>query len=371
VGGAGGSARRRTTLERIARRRLARQHLLRPLRDPAAVVSALGAVQAQDYAGAKWALGVRAAGATDASVERACDAGAILRTHVLRPTWHFVAPADIRWMLRLTGPRVSRAMAYYNRLLELTPAVFRRSHAAIERALRGGRHLTRPELAAVLRRARIGAVHTQRLAHLVMQAELDGIVCSGPRRGKQLTYALLEERVPRAAPLAREEALAELSRRYFATRGPATAADFAWWSGLTVRDARHAVGLLGRAAERETMDGAVYYAVEIGEAAPLRSPAAFLLPNYDELFIGLKDRRAFGDRLARARRPVPPGAVFVHVLVIDGQVVGDWRRADEGRRRRIRWRVRAEITRAEERALEAAARRYSAFLGAPLAVDRV
>ena len=339
--------------------------------DPAAVVADLGAVQAQDYQGAKWALGLRTAGATDASVERAFDRGAILRTHVLRPTWHFVTPADLRWLLRLTGPRVSRAMGYYNRLLELTPAVFRRSHATIERALRGGRHLTRRELAAALGRANVGATHAQRLAHLVMQAELDGIVCSGPRRGKQFTYALIEERAPRGPALERDAALAELARRYFATRGPATPADFAWWSGLTLGDARRAVDLLGKALEREILDGVAVFSIGTPRSIPFPSPAALLLPNYDEFFIGLKDRRAIGQRLAHVPAPLPGNAAFAHVLAIDGQLVGDWRRADEGRGARVRLRVLAPLARAEERAVEAAVRRYAAFLAAPVKVERV
>ena len=358
--------------EGIACRRLASQHLGRgALADPAAVVARLGAVQAQDYHGAKWAVGQRTRGATDATVERAFDQGAILRTHVLRPTWHFVAPADIRWMLRLTAPRVRQAMAYYNRILELTPAVFRRGRAAIERALRGGRHLTRLELAAALRGARVGPVHTQRLAHLLMEAELDGLVCSGPRRGKQFTYALLDERVPDGSLPGAEDALAELARRYFATRGPATPADFAWWSGLTVGEARRAVDLLGRAAEQETVDGVPYVSLPADAPAPLRSPAAFLLPNYDEFFIGHKDRRAIGRRLARTAGPKPADAMFMHVLVLDGQLVGDWRRLDEGHRRVVRLRVMAKLSRVEERALASAVQRYAAFLGAPLAVDRL
>ena len=335
------------------------------------MVAALGAVQAQDYHGAKWALGQRTRGATAQSVERAFDAGAIVRTHVLRPTWHFVTPADLRWLLVLTAPRVSQAMAYYNRLLELTPAVFRRSHAAIARALRGGRHLTRAELALVLRRAKVGPVRTQRLGHLMMQAELDAVVCSGPRRGNQFTYALVEERVPPARPRARDDALAELARRYFLTRGPATVHDFAWWSGLAVRDARKAVDLLGRTLARETIEGTTYFSGEIAPPSRLRSPAAFLLPNYDEYFIGLKDRRAIRQRLARTHPALPPDAMFAHVLVLDGQLVGDWQRADEGGRRVVTLRCLTPLTRGEQRALDGAVGRYSAFLGAPVAAQRV
>src|SRR6185295_3655744 len=165
----------------IVRRRLANQYLAAPGPNKASdVVRALGAVQAQDYAGAKWALAQRTRGATDAEVERELSDGRILRTHVLRPTWHFVAPADIRWMLELTAPRVNAAMAYYDRVLELDDAVFRRSNAALTKALAGGKHLTRAELGQVLEKANIGVTSGQRLGHLMMRAELDAVVCSGP-----------------------------------------------------------------------------------------------------------------------------------------------------------------------------------------------
>jgi hypothetical protein len=177
------------------------------------VVSWLGAVQAQEYADTKWALALRTRRTTDAAIERALTKGAILRTHVLRPTWHLVAAADIRWMLALTGPRVNARMSPYNRHLELDAGVFRRSQTAIVRALRGGVQLTRQELKAVLQRAGVRADSVQRLAHIVMQAEIDAVVCSGARRGTQSTYALLDERVPPAAARSRDDALAELTDR--------------------------------------------------------------------------------------------------------------------------------------------------------------
>lgn len=243
-------------LSDIARQRLARQHLVGGKLDrPIDVVARLGAVQAQDYAGAKWAVAQRTRDADDATVEQAVIDGSIIRTHVLRPTWHFVAAADIRWMLALTAPRVRARMSPYNRHLELDEAVFRRSARTLRRALEGGKHLTRAELSGELRRAGIDASGTQRLAHLVMEAELAGIVCSGARRGKQFTYALLEERVPAGTSFDRDGALLRLTAIYFATRGPATPADFSWWSGLTVGEARKGIDLAGSTLERVIVDG--------------------------------------------------------------------------------------------------------------------
>ena len=200
----------------IAHRRLHNQHLAgTPLETPAAVVRRLGAVQAQDYAAAKWAVAQRTADVSDAALDQAFAAGAILRTHVMRPTWHFVTPEDIRWLLALTAPRVKAAIAYYDRRLGLDDHLVGRSNAALGEALAGGAPLTRPELAAALTHAGITTegADGQRVGQLIMHAELDGILCSGARRGKQFTYALLADRASHPRILERDEALAELAGR--------------------------------------------------------------------------------------------------------------------------------------------------------------
>jgi hypothetical protein len=351
----------------IARQRLANQHLTSPtLAVPSEVVRALGAVQAQDYSGAKWAIGLRTRGVVDADVDQAVTDGSILRTHVLRPTWHFVAPADIRWMLALTAPRVKAAMAYYDRKLELDGAVFGRSNTALVTALRDGKQLTRTELAQVLRRAHVDVTGSQRLGHLVMRAELEGIVCSGGRRGKQFTYALLEERVPPAAALERDEALLELTKRYFATRGPATAKDFAWWSGLTVADATKGVQLAGRGLEREVVDDQTYWFDPSARAQRAKSPVAYLLPNYDEYFIGFKDRSAIGQRLKSADLVTGGNALIAHVVAVDGQLVGGWKRTLTKNAVVVALNVVSRLTDSERQAVEAAARKYGEFLGLPV-----
>jgi hypothetical protein len=218
----------------MASQRLAQQLLTESALDrPEDVVGWLGAVQAQEYAGAKWGIGLRTRGLSDGLLDRAFDEGRLLRTHLLRPTWHFVTPADIRWLLALTGPRVHAHNAHRYRELGLEASTLARSHDVLAAALAGGRWLTRPELAAVLEGAGLSA-EGQRMPYLLMHAELEGVICSGPRRGKQFTYALLDERVPAAPVLDQDAALAELARRYLRTRGPATVHDFAWWSGLTV-----------------------------------------------------------------------------------------------------------------------------------------
>ena len=352
----------------IARRRLANQQLVAPaLTAPADVVRTLGGVQAQDYAGAKWALAIRMRGGVgDPAIEQAMTDGSIIRTHVLSPTWHFVAPNDVRWMLALTAPRVNAAMAYYNRQLELDDATFRRSNKILTRALRDGRQLTRTELAAALRSGRVNVDGSQRLGHLMMRAELDGVVCSGARRGKQFTYALLEERVPPAPARDREEALLELTMRYFATRGPATPNDFAWWSGLTVGDATNGIQIAGAALERELIGDRAYWSVPRASTPPAAPSIAYLLPNYGEYFIGLKDRSAIGERM-KASGPATTGdALMAHLVVIDGQLVGGWKRGIEKKTAIVDLTLLVPLRAAERRAIAAAADAYGAFLGLPV-----
>lgn len=356
-------------LSDIARQRLANQHLTGAgLATPSDVVAALGAVQAQDYSGAKWAVAQRTRGAVDATVEQAVTEGSIIRTHVLRPTWHFVAPANIRWMLALTAPRVSAVMASYNRKLELDRSVFRRSNRALARALEGGKQLTRGELSRVLRESGVNVTGTQRLAHLMMQAELDAIVCSGARRGKQFTYALLDERVPATPVLDRDEALLRLAKIYFTTRGPATPRDFAWWSGLTVGDAKRAVQLAGRDLVQQSAGGHTYWCGQSVSAAVKATPAAHLLPNYDEYFIGFKDRSAIGQRLSGSGVRAPIETFFAHVVVVDGQLVGGWTRSLKKGGVDVELNVVTALTRAERKAVAAAARKYGKFLALPVEI---
>jgi hypothetical protein len=354
----------------IAWRRLANQRLIgSAFTDALDAVKRLGAVQSQDYAGGKWGIGMRTAGDTDVDVERSIETGTIVRTHVLRPTWHFVAAADIRWMLALTGPLVRRRMATYDNRLELDEKAFARSATLIAKALTGGKHLTRPQLRRILKPAGIGAIATQRLAHLMMRAELDGLVCSGPRQGKQATYALLEERVSRSPSMQREEAMAELARRYFATRGPATVHDFSWWSGLTVSDAKRGIESVRSELEQQTVDGATYWFSDDLKPAKPRGTVAHLLPNYDEYFIGLKDRSAIGELVKEAGVRNAYDAFSANVVAIDGQLVGGWRRVVSAGKTVLSIHLVLELDPRQLRAITAAGRRYGEYLGMPVEVS--
>jgi hypothetical protein len=352
-------------IEAIPGRRLLNQCIDRARhRTPGDVVEWLGAVQAQEYEPAKWALGLRLADGADLDVERAFEQGRILRTHVMRPTWHFVTPADIRWMLELTAPSVHRRMAVYEGQLGLDAATKRRGTAVIERALRDGQYLTRVELGERLKSAGLAFTST-RLAHLALYAELEGVICSGPRRGKKFTYALIADRAPKAHRLSRDESLAELSLRYFRSHGPATVRDFVWWSGLSTADARRGLEMIR--AKRHDVDGQVYWTVGPAAKAPATVHPAHLLPIYDEYVVSYRDRVA----VPHGPSMIPSGTgggyvTFQHALVIGGQIAGTWRISRSARGVEIAATALRRVAPDERRALADAADRYGRFLGVPV-----
>lgn len=295
------------------------------LRTPQELVQWMGAMQSQDFAMGKWAIGLRLPGMTNSQVEAAFNEGKILRTHVLRPTWHFVAPEDIRWMLALSGPRVMAANGSMQRKLEIDAKLLKRSNDIICKALEGGKFLQRTELQQALVKKKIVG-ESLRFIYLVMAAELEGLICSGPRIGKQFSYALLDERVPQAKKkFTREEALDELARRYFTSRGPATAADFAWWSGLTMKDVKQGIDGLPRSFEKEIIDGKEYISVPFPGTKIRAEKSSFLLPDYDEYGISYKDRSAIFHPAKKGGERYGGNIIFNHMLVLEGIIAGTWR----------------------------------------------
>jgi hypothetical protein len=310
----------------IARIRLLNQQVVRQDYTTAGdLVAWMGAMQAQDYSMSKWARGVRLPGATDLSVEAALDRGEILRTHVLRPTWHLVAAADIYWMLELTAPHILSASRSRHQELELTEDIIRKTYAVLERELGGGQSKTREALMTALEKVGISTRDNNRAAHLMMRAELDGLVCSGPALGKQQTYALLAERVPRKISLTREEALGTLARTYFSSHGPATLQDFIWWSGLPVAAARSALESVKTALVSETVGPDVYWMPHNFSMPAVVTSDVFLLPAFDEYIISYKNRSAvLPDE--HFKKSVSDNGIFRPVVVVDGQVTGIWKR---------------------------------------------
>ena len=331
---------------------------------PADVVRWFGAVQAQDFQAAKWAVGLRLRNATSASVEEAFNRGELVRTHLLRPTWHFVAPEDLRWLLQLTAPRVNLRCGPNFRKFELDGEVFKRSNRLLAKALQGGKHLTRSELKAVLNRTGVAADDTVRLAHILLRAELDGVVCSGPRRGKQFTYALIDERVLEHRSLTRDEALAELTQRYFSSHGPATVADFVWWSGLTTNDARRGIAMLDRELEETTIGEDVYWASATSAAKGRASVEAYLLPVYDEYNVAYRNRHVVFDRSAVSA--ITTWGVLGPSVIIGGRIVGTWKGTLGKDSLEIDLKLTRDLNKSEKLALRKAAETYASFLGVSL-----
>lgn len=294
--------------------------------NPAQAVARLGAVQAQDFQMARWAVGCRTEVATDAQIDEAIDQAKIFRTHILRPTWHFVAAEDYRWMLQIGTPQVQRTLASANKKLGLPPEILEKSNRLIEKMLLG-RQLTRDEIMANLARENI-PTDSITPAHLMMHAELTGLVANGSWRGKQLTYALLDERLPAAPPRPLDECLALLARRFFGSHAPATLADFAWWSGLSLGDSRRGVAMLHGEFFSEKIEEKEYWLPQSAdfETAKKVSESVFLLPAFDEFLIAYADRSASLDA-ARFSSTITANGIFKPVVVVGGQVVGLWRRS--------------------------------------------
>jgi hypothetical protein len=356
---------------RIAHSRLTQQRIAGPTHaQPADVVSWLGALQAQDYRGALWAIGLRMIGATERSVEQAIAERTIVRTWPQRGTLHFVAAQDVRWLLALLTPRVIAHSAGRYRQLELDEATFSRSKEVFARALQGGQQLTRDEMLHALAQAGIAVSASgsgQRGYHLLARAAQDALICFGVPRGKQQTFVLLDEWLPASDWRTGDEALAELTTRYFTSHGPATVQDLLHWSGLTAAEVKRGLAAAGTALTSETSEERVYWlARELLEGGS-DARSLHLLPAFDEYLLGYRDRRAV---LAPAHaQRIHPGnnGMFSPTLVVDGRVTGVWQRTRKKNALVIDVTPFRPLTSAETRDLGAAAERYAAFLELPLA----
>jgi hypothetical protein len=350
----------------IALSRLANQGIACPtFNQPGAVVSWLGALQAQDYTGALWSIGLRMASATEATVEQALAERTIVRTWPLRGTLHIVAAQDVRWLLALLTPRVIAQTAGRYRQLGLDEATFARSKAVFAAALEGGKQLTRAELQQMLERANI-ATAGQRGYHLLVRAAQDGLICFGVPRGKQQTFTLLDEWVPPTPGLMGDAALAELARRYVSGHGPVTVQDLMRWAGLTAAEAKTGLAEAGKDLVQATLAGRVYWmARDVQDRAGGAQPL-YLLPGFDEFMLGYSDRSAMLDP-AYAQRICPGGnGVFNPTVVIDGAVAGTWKRTFKQGTVVIECAPFRTLTATENHALNAAAARYGEFLGMPV-----
>ncbi|GAB3494154.1 winged helix DNA-binding domain-containing protein [Spirosoma knui] len=331
------------------------------------IVHELGAVQSQEFTDAKWSVAQRMpTGFTYDAFIQAFNEGAIVRTHVLRPTWHFVAPTDIRWMLALTAPRIKSFMKTNDRKLGLDEALYTRTNALIQQALEDGKHLTRAELADILRQNGIGVVATA-LAHVMIRAEIDGVVCSGALRGRQHTYALLEHRAPQARLLLRDEALAELASRYFRSHGPATVQDFSWWSGLSLTDARSGLEIIKSQLTSERIDDKTYWYVPSTAGSNL-SDTVHLLPNFDEYVVGYADRSTLFESTYEGPLHIQGHILNHRSLVINGQIAGIWNGVRGKFTSSVSVHPFRRLTESEQALTDRTINQYTTFCGSPVVV---
>ncbi|MDR3315733.1 MAG: winged helix DNA-binding domain-containing protein [Coriobacteriales bacterium] len=293
---------------------------------PRDVAAWMGAIQAQDFGMALWGIDQRLSDGANRAVLDAFNAGAFLRTHVLRPTWHFVAPENIRWMLTLSARRIKVSAQAWGRHLGIGEELYCKSNRIIEKALENGVHLTREALGQELEHSGI-VVDASRLVHFTMWAELEGIVCSGALQGKKQTYALLDERAPQAELLTRDESLAKLARIYFTSHGPATLQDFVWWSGLSQAEARRGMEAVASELASEVIGGQSYLFAYNSSSFVLPKNTLHLLPAFDEYLVSYKDRSAVLSP-AQHHKAISSNGIFRPTVVVDGSIVGLWKKTN-------------------------------------------
>jgi hypothetical protein len=329
----------------------------------------LGAVQSQEYQPSKLTPAMRARPDADGlpwagvdGVDALIDQGAVVRTHVLRGTWHTVPVEDLRMMLATSYDRIQALMGTNNRNVNLDAATLLRGTEALAAATAGGHHLTRDEAAEALKAAGIADTSGLRLIHLLMHAELESAICSGNPKGGKQTYANFDERVP-AGEIARDEAIRALAQRFFASRGPATLKDFTRWATLKVSDAKAAVDGLG--LEELRVGGRVLYYTQEPPAELDSVPVVDFVQGFDEMICAYTDSKEFVLHHSVPRTRFPGRARFTSVILLDGQVIGSWKATPKKESVLIEtWRVRG-FTAAEIAALRRGADRLRAWYGKP------
>jgi hypothetical protein len=350
------------TLEDAPHYRLQSQQISNPhLRTPTEVLSWLGAIQGQDYSGALWSIGLRLPHAARSDVEQAFTDRTIVRSWLMRGTLHFAAAEDIRWMLKLTAPRNITGQRARDQQLGLDEKIYAHCYGVLAEALQGGKILTRSETLAALEQAGI-STQDQRGYHILKRAGQDCLLCFGPTRDKQQTFVLLDEWLPKTRELSREEALAKLARQYFRGRGPATLQDFIWWSGLLTSEARNGFESIKRELQHETIDGKEYWLLLNDSVPEPYQHSVYLLPGFDEYILGYKDRSAVLEPQYNQRICPGGNGMFISTVVIDGQVLGMWKRTVRKSVVEIATTPFNESNGISDADIEMAARKYQAFL---------
>jgi hypothetical protein len=351
------------TLSSIAHQRLQQQRIANnDFEKPEDVVSWMGAMQAQDYLGALWAIGLRMKNGSEADIEQALADRKIVRTWPMRGTLHFVAPADVRWMLKTFTPRVIARSAGIYRQAELDKKIFTKSAKLLVAALQGGNQLIRKEIYEVLERGKVTATETRGL-HILGHLAQEGLICFGARKGKQPTFTLLEEWIPPVKEKADDEAMAAFILRYFTSHGPATVQDFAWWTGLSATEAKAAHALIKSSLVSETIQGITYWMTSEVAAAKAKSAGIYLLPGFDEYLMGYTNRTPAIDTNRFKQIAGKGNGIVSSTIVINSQVAGTWKRTIQKDKVSIETTPFDSFNKTQKSAITSAARRYGKFLG--------
>jgi DNA glycosylase AlkZ-like len=345
----------------ILRRRLVNQLLVASNAEtPGDVVRHLGAVQAQDYSGGEWSIGLRLPGSKLADVEKDISEGKIVRTWALRGTLHFIAGEDTRWVLELLAPGIKAGLARRYKELGLDQATFKKTNSILAKALKGNKHLTRGELKAIIEKKSISC-EGQRMTFILHRASLDRVICFGVTRGKQQTHALFDEMVPSVEPKDHEESLSELAHRYFKSHGPATIQDYMWWSGLSAADAKAGLEMANSELEQVTIEGMAYWMSRDASPEKSKAPVVRLLPMFDDFLLGYKDRSASIE--PAVLRQLRTGGMPDPTIIIDGRVVGKWSRTFKKDGVFVELKRFRTFRSLEEKTLANAVSRYKMFIG--------
>lgn len=348
------------TINDIAAARLHGQMIARQkFKTPVQVVRYMGAMQAQEFAMCKWAVGLRLPKTTDAAVQQALDKGDILRTHLMRPTWHLVCAEDIHWLLELTAPHVLQLSKSHWKQRGLADDVFKKTNKLIVKALEKDSCLSRDDFRPIFEKAGFQTADNA-LSHYMGRAELDMLICSGPMQGSKQTYMLLDERVPERKTLAQEEALAELATRYFTAHAPATLQDFVWWTGLSVALAKKAIASIESTLKIIKAGENEYYVMKSWRM-PAVKDAVYLLPAFDEYMISYKDRSAVIDP-KHYKKTITSNGIFWPTVVINGKIEGLWKRVVKGDTVKVETDMFGKVSKAVKEQVQAEAARVAAFL---------
>lgn len=291
---------------------------------PHEIVSWMGAMQSQALDMAKWAIGTRLENQKIKDIEDALNTGQIIRTHILRPTWHFISAEDIHWMFDLSNPRLKPIYRSYTKIVKADESIIYHAIPFVEKVLAGGKHLTKEEIGTALLSQNITLDDTH-LRMVINYSEMEGIIVNGLVKGNKQTFTLLEEWAPRKETISKEEALERLARRFFTSHAPATVQDFAWWSGLSLTECRKGIECIKSNLICETINGREFWMKNDLKIPSPDKASALLLPPFDEFVVSYKDRSEI-IKDSHYSKVMTKNGLFSPTIMLNGEIIGSWKK---------------------------------------------